>query len=205
MKTVIELKANVDNGEIDKRLKYFFKNKGYGIRWKDGACLITKTGIRGRRCFKVLCDGKDYRIEAFYKAFFQPGFIYNKSLENDIADLKQHLREVGECVTVDEGRETAMGYHVKEYPLPQDTTLHAYAAIFLAILTLFVPLCFPTKIIMIFIFGISLVSIGFGTQGRKCPFEVAAVLSVILPYAVLVFYGGSYIFFLYMYGTGKLW
>lgn len=109
MKTVIELKANVDNGEIDKRLRYFFKNKGYGIRWKDGACLITKTGIRGRRCFKVLCDGKDYRIEAFYKAFFQPGFIYNKSLENDIADLKQHLREMGECVTVDEERETAMG------------------------------------------------------------------------------------------------
>ena len=79
MKTVIELKANVDNGEIDKRLRYFFKNKGYGIRWKDGICLITKTGIRGRRCFKVLCNGKDYRIEAFYKAFFQPGFIYNKS------------------------------------------------------------------------------------------------------------------------------
>lgn len=66
MKTVIELKANVDNGEIDKRLRYFFKNKGYGIRWKDGACLITKTGIRGRRCFKVLCDGKDYRIVLLY-------------------------------------------------------------------------------------------------------------------------------------------
>ena len=68
MKTVIEVKANiVDNSEIseiDKRLRYFFKNKGYGIRWKDGICLITKTGIRGRRCFKVLCDGKDYQIEA---------------------------------------------------------------------------------------------------------------------------------------------
>ena len=112
---------------------------------------------------------------------------------------------MGECVTVDEERETAMGYHVKEYPLPQDTTLYAYVSILLAIIALFIPLGVPVDVAMILVFGISLVSIGFGTQGRKCPFGVAAVLSVILPYAVLVFYGGSYIFFLYMYGTGKLW
>lgn len=209
MKTVIEVKANiVDNSEIseiDKRLRYFFKNKGYGIRWKDGICLITKTGIRGRRCFKVLCDGKDYQIEAFYKAFFQPGFIYNKSLENDIADLKQHLREMGECVTVDEERETAMGYHVKEYPLPQDTTLYAYVSILLAIIALFIPLCVPVDVTMILVFGIALISIGFGTQGRKCPLGVTAALSMILPYAVLIFYGGSYIIFFVMYGMGKLW
>lgn len=212
MKTVIEVKANiVDNSEIseiDKRLRYFFKNKGYGIRWKDGICLITKTGIRGRRCFKVLCNGKDYRIEAFYKAFFQPGFIYNKSLENDVADLKQqlqHLREVGECVTVDEKKETATEYRVKEYYLPQDTTLYAYVSIFLAIIALFIPLCVPVDVAMILVFGIALISIGFGTQGRKCPLGVTAALSMILPYAVLIFYGGSYIIFFVMYGMGKLW
>lgn len=69
MKTVIEVKANiVDNSEIseiDKRLRYFFKNKGYGIRWKDGICLITKTGIRGRRCFKVLCDGYYLALQVY--------------------------------------------------------------------------------------------------------------------------------------------
>lgn len=209
MKTVIEVKANiVDNSEIseiDKRLRYFFKNKGYGIRWKDGICLITKTGIRGRRCFKVLCNGKDYRIEAFYKAFFQPGFIYNKSLENDVADLKQHLREVGECVTVDEKKETATEYRVKVYYLPQDTTLYAYVSILLAIIALFIPLCVPVDVAMILVFGIALISIGFGTQGRKCPLGVTAALSMILPYAVLIFYGGSYIIFFVMYGMGKLW
>lgn len=42
-------------------------------------------------------------------------------------------------------------------------------------------------------------------EGRKCPLGVTAALSMILPYAVLIFYGGSYIIFFVMYGMGKLW
>lgn len=88
---------------------------------------------------------------------------------NDIADLKQHLREMGECVSVDEKKETATEYRVKVYYLPQDTTLYAYVSILLAIIALFVPLCVPVDVAMILVFGIALISIGFGTQGRKCP------------------------------------
>lgn len=155
-------------------------------------------------------------ILSFVCAWWLPYIVFKIVVFSRFCDIplgekidKNKFDTVGNYIdfieNIQKPRYRILRYHVKEYPLPQDTTLYAYAAIFLAILTLFVPLCFPTKIIMIFIFGISLVSIGFGTQGRKCPFGVAAVLSVILPYAVLVFYGGSYIFFLYMYGTGKLW
>lgn len=177
---ILELKTEMRREDIDRRLQNFFESKGYESQYK-GEYRVCRTSLWGNCCFEVLTNDRDIKIAAWTEPSIIKINTGKKRLEKDVLALKQLFADAG-GLTEAENELKGPEYHVVTYDLKEDTRKYAHIAIFVVIVTAFIP--------MSVFFGIltSLLALSFGIKGRKSSSKAASICGIVLPCLTLTFW-----------------